>query len=452
MTYQKCSKSEGFVTADAIVAIGLAVVFASLLAAASAEARRIFDQAATRRELLDQYEAEAETIFGTDDEAVPFGNDRVEATAVVESSDKRHSVSFSRIRAYPYGQLSDAAGAPLCSTDFAGDGGRLPPYPTVKPIALPVDPLLPLTDLEVRGSIAYVSADSSVGSDPDIMAFDISDSGHPKLVSSLDTGPGLVDIAVSGRHIFAAAASTAAQLHSIIIGPGRGLSLEGMFRVPLPSATSTYPRGSAVGYEHGRAYLGTERWDGPELIVVDVSDPTTPRALGGYEVGSKVESTAVHRNIVFLATAGDPGQLERVDATDPLYLARDGSAAFSGSGRQAGRIASIFEDTLVLGRTSGGFDIRSDHELFSWASSTDIASPTASANIPGGVYGAVADRSRIYVATREMDKEFRIFDRKLATTTTRTVSLPVAPQALTCYLDRLYLLAHTAPVIYEISL
>ena len=79
------------------------------------------------------------------------------------------------------------------------------------------------------------------------------------------------------------------------------------------------------------------------------------------------------------------------------------------------------------------------------------SSPPYSRNIPGGVYGIVADRHRIYAATRTVNQEFSIFDRTLASSTASYYQLPVAPQTITCDEDRLYILSHTAPVIYEVS-
>ena len=148
-------------------------------------------------------------------------------------------------------------------------------------------------------------------------------------------------------------------------------------------------------------------------------------------------------------------QLRTIDISDqtrPLL-----KSAFSPSGwqRQEGKTLAYFEDSPDLGRTSGGFDIATDHELFDWrlASGTpDIAAVLPdSVNIPGGVYGIVADRRHIYAATRNVNQELAIFESSLSTTTATYQSLPVAPQTIVCDGNKLYILAHTAPVIYEIT-
>ncbi len=63
----------------------------------------------------------------------------------------------------------------------------------------------------------------------------------------------------------------------------------------------------------------------------------------------------------------------------------------------------------------------------------------------------VADRRHIYAATRDVDHELTVFDLGLSSTTASYYALPVAPQTMACDQDRLYILAKTAPVIYEIK-
>jgi hypothetical protein len=107
-----------------------------------------------------------------------------------------------------------------------------------------------------------------------------------------------------------------------------------------------------------------------------------------------------------------------------------------------------FEDDVGFGRTAGGFDIQTDKELFMWPNGT--TSPLEE-NIPGGIYGLVMGRSNILAITHGTDKELAIFSRDLSSSTARYYPLPVLPQAITCDLDRVYILAKTAPVIYEIA-
>jgi len=61
------------------------------------------------------------------------------------------------------------------------------------------------------------------------------------------------------------------------------------------------------------------------------------------------------------------------------------------------------------------------------------------------------DRGHVYAATRWVDHEFAVFDRALGSTTASYYPLPVAPQAMACDGGRIYVLAGTAPVIYEVT-
>jgi hypothetical protein len=74
-----------------------------------------------------------------------------------------------------------------------------------------------------------------------------------------------------------------------------------------------------------------------------------------------------------------------------------------------------------------------------------------SVDILGGVYGIIADRSYFYIATRQLGNELQIYNHDLSTTTSKKISLPATPQMMTCDGDNLYVLAATAPVIYQIS-
>jgi hypothetical protein len=218
---------------------------------------------------------------------------------------------------------------------------------------------------------------------------------------------------------------------------------------------------SSIFFDRNKIYLGTEKWDGDEFSIIDVSDPLQPAKIGGFETGSKINDIFVRDGTAYIADS-DQNQMRVVDVREPSAIQIIGSFSPSGWSRQEGKTLSYFEDSFGFGRTSGGFDITSDHEAFSWATTSAAAgSPPVvfysdpyayhSINIPGGVYGMVADRSHAYLATRQVNKEFDILNRDLSTSTATYYPLPVAPQTLTCDGDYLYILAATAPVIYEIS-
>lgn len=453
-------RSRGILLIDILVAFSLTALFIVIMNNSSIEAREIFETAKIREQALGLFR----------DVSHPFewyGNDMAETISNISvgaSQNPKDQLIFHKIRGLNNrnyfeeinsGSNLDIGGPPICSVNFDNSTSI---NLEINPILLTLDPSLPLTDLEVRNGIAYISADSTVSADPDLFIFDIKDPQNVRLISSLNTGPGLSSITLAGRRIYASAPSTAGQLHIIRLDSLDHPILENRYRLSLPYATATPALGSAIFYQSGQVYLGTEKWDGEEFNVIDLSNPLAPTKLGGYEIGSKVNDIFSYRGLTYV-TGSSHDQLLVFDSTDPASSDPAGSVmlnlvqTFSPSGweRQEGKIISFFEQKLGLGRTSGGFDLSSDHEAFVWATtSTSTLASFSSLNIPSGVYGFLQDRSYIYLATRQLNKEFQIWDQNLSTTTA-TFSLPIAPQTMTCDIDSIYILANRAPFIYKIT-
>jgi hypothetical protein len=451
----------------------MGTIFISIILTSSFEMRDLFERAKSKKLLLDKFENSTSTKLTV---TKLFGNDMLEKNIEIQSDDYTEdglntsryvkSILFTSITPRFPDNGASSVGTPFCSTDFIKNNiiglslyGKVNyRNVNVEAIVLPIDPLLPLTDIEVRNGIAYISADSTKSTDPDIFIIDIQDKNQPEILSSLNTGPGLSAVAVAGKRIYASSASTAYQLHTIYMNNLNSLSLENKFALALPFATATRSFGSSIFYRNGFIYLGTEKWDGDEFSIIDVHDPMTPSKIGSFEIGSKINDIFVTDQYVYLADS-DELQFRILDienATNPIL---HNSFSQSGFNRQEGKIVSNFENDIVFGRTSGGFDIVKDHELYSFAStsSTTLAQFT-SLNIPGGLYGSISDRNFHYLATREIDKEFQILRKadlsknlfENSTSTKNIFSLPVAPETMTCDGDNLYILAHLSPVIYHI--
>ncbi len=491
----------GMIIVDALLALSLSVLFIAIIASSSLGARQIFDSAHIRSVLLDAYQSHAadfnemmpyesreltyasttDSLAGTAIKAIAkwYGNDRIETDITVGYADVNGNLAttspimtFVQVRAFPFADQSDPAGTPLCSPDF-GSNASVGSYeylkgipiiaPVITPITLPINPLLPLTDLIIRNGIAYVSTNSNVASDPDLQIVDIHDVNHPVLLSSLNTGPGIAAIALAGNHVFAAAESTAAQLHVIRINSLTSLTLAKKYKLPLPQASTSPPVASSIFYDRGTVYLGTNKWDGQEFSAIDVSSPEDPVKAGGFETGTQINGIFVRNGVAYVADA-DQNQLRVLDVSDKINPRLAYSFSPSGWQRQEGKSVVSFEDALRFGRDSGGYNIPTDYELFSWPAIPSLppigmsgtpgiptSSPPYFKDISGGIYGIVSDRDRIYAVTRTVGQEFAVFDRALASSTASYYQLPVAPQTIACDENRLYILSHTAPVIYEVS-
>ena len=473
MIFRKYYKNNGIIILDILIALALAALFIAIIATASIDAHSIFDNAKDRNLLLKEYEAGI-GISST----ILYGNDHFQTN--IENISTSSKTRFSQIKMNTYSDLLDKAGTPLCAVDFVNKnivGSYIFDYTSnfiksnsitasITPILLPINPLLPLTDLEVRNGIAYIGIDSSTASDQDFLIVDIKNSDSPKIVSSINTGPGIISIALAGKRIYAGAPSTAAQLHIIRLDGLNNLILEKKYKLPLPYATATAPLSSSIFYSNNYIFLGTEKWEGEEFNIIDVTDPLVPFKVGGLEINSKVNDILVQDNLAYIAS-GNQEQLLVVDIRNLEQPIIKEIFSPSGSSRQDGKVISSFENVLNFGRTSGGYNIIGDHEAFGWLqnpfidfdiSSTTITHSTSSLesinsksiDIPGGVYGIISDRSNIYLATRQINKEFQIFNHNFEASTSIGYSLPIAPQMMTCDGDKLYILAHTAPIIYKI--
>jgi len=432
---------------DIMLALALSALFVAVIAQAYLVAGNIFERARDRRVLIDNYQSGLGVVNQNS-----YGNDLIENNITLDY------LVFTAIRRPVLPNLIVSTGTPLCSADFRNNKiigsfeGLFPAIqqPLIRRIILPINPSLPLTDLEVRNGIAYISTDSATASDPDIIIADIRHPDSPSILSTLNTGPGLVSLSIVGKRIFAAAASTLAQLHIIRLDRLESPILERTYRLPLPYATATLPWGSSIFSRFDRVYLGTEKWDGQEFSIIDIQNPLAPIKIAGMEIGSRVGDISVNNSLAYIASAHFP-QLRVIDIADPFRPFLLSLLTPSGWERQEGKVLSMFEGALGFGRTVGGFNIAKDHELFSWPalSSASLDAPF-SLDIPGGIYGLVMDKNHTYVATRQAGRELMIFNRSLVSTSSEIYSLPAFPRTLTCDGDHLYILDAAMPKIYEI--
>ncbi|MFA6459067.1 MAG: hypothetical protein WCV79_01555 [Candidatus Paceibacterota bacterium] len=461
----KKNNQKGIILIDILMALSLAALVLISLGIITENAHSVFVRAKERNKLLDEYRNSSSIVYVSKRK---YGNNLMESQISVSNASGTDStsrfiqlVNFTSVNSLESSQNADLSGSPLCTPDFfrsnvVGSYQREGSYiPLIREIVLPVIPGIPLTDLEVRNSVAYISADSSSASDPDLYIFDLKGGGNPTLLSSINTGPGISSFVISGKRVYAAARSTAAELHIIRLDSLTSPTLENKYRLLLPYATATAPFGSSIFINNKYIFIGTEKWDGEEFAVLDVQNSINITKLSGWETNSKINSVYYSDGFIYLASS-DQKQLRVLKIDEQRNITEVGSFSPSGWQRQEGKNVSIFEDGVSFTRTSGGFDLVSDHELFSFAStsSTTLSFPV-SINIPGGVYGAVQDRYNTYASTRDINREFRIF-RSLPSegsqfASSTSYSLPIAPQSMTCDNDKIYILSHSSPTIYEIT-
>jgi hypothetical protein len=261
------------------------------------------------------------------------------------------------------------------------------------------------TDVEVRNNIVYLSADSSVSSRGDLFIFDTNDVNSIKLISSINTGPGVSALEVVGPYVYTAQASTINQLQILDIHDRYNPKLISQIKLPLPTSSTTPPFASSIHYSKGYIYLGTEKWNGYELSIVSVQDPYNPMVVGGFETNTLINDILAIDNKVYLASS-DEKQMRVLDVSNPSNPILINSFSPSGWQTQEGKILESFESAIALGRTVGGFNVQVNHELFIFPTST----PMKSKDIAGGVYGLLLRDKYVLTLTHNNGKEFQVFD------------------------------------------
>lgn len=290
------------------------------------------------------------------------------------------------------------------------------------------------TDIEARNGIVYLTADSSVSSASDFYIFDARAS-PAQIVSSINTGPGLSALTVAGPYVFAASKSAINQLQVIDISNRQSPVLTVKIKLPPPLASSTMPFATSIYYDKGRIYLGTEKWDGNEFSVFDVSNPAAPNYIGGYKVGSIVEDIFVNDGFAYIATP-EINQMRVLNVADPSSISLVGTFTASGWQTQEGKTLSFFEDRLALGRTVGGFNVATNHEIFMFSTSSPL-SKEFSHDIAGGVYGILLRPPYVYLATHSLGHEFQIWDTNLSNKVV-DFSLGFNPASISCDVRTIY--------------
>lgn len=474
---------KGSMLIDLIIALFLASIFVAVIANNTSTAKEIFEQSKIRLEHIDEFEKHQDLISNVKPRAVlalstttkissqHYGNLFYKNSISFESATTS-TIGFDILVPQNTATEIPVNSTPFCAVNFANSQtiGSYERYlqenkinsenslalltPNIRKIHLPIDSNLNATSLLVKNNLAYITFDSVIQNDPDLIMMDLS-SDEATIIDFINTGPGLLDLVLVGKYIYAVAPSTVGQLHIIMQSSQRKFSLVGRYRLPLPFATATPPVGSSLAYSSDQIYLGAEKWSGDELNILDIKDRENPTKVSGFEIDSKISSVYPIENLVYI-TASNIYQLSLLDISNssPILL-----TTFSPEGwqRQDGKAISLFEDKLKFGRTSGGFDMVNEYEYFDFASSstTTLASYVAT-NYKGGVYDVIQDQIFSYFISRETDHEFSIVidgvDRsQISSSIDRTISLPIIPQKMTCDQDKIYILAKQSPFIYEIS-
>lgn len=309
------------------------------------------------------------------------------------------------------------------------------------------------TAVTARNGFIYETVNSSTQSSLDFFIIDATNPAMPKLVSFLNTGPGLASLAVAGHYAYVANESSLSQLQVIDIEDRTRPVIAATLKLPLPQASTTLPHAASIFYKDDLIFLGTVKWSGDEFNIIDVTNPRSPVYLGGFDTDTLVNAIYATSSYAYVADA-DADQMRVLDVSDPTHIALVSGFSPAGSAVLEGKtfaVADMAESTntmLYFGRAGGGFNNPNYYKLFAFDLSHDpsAVNPIHTIDIPGGVYGIVVSSGYVFLASGnggscnvggDTGGCIQIWRSDLSAML-YSLSLPAVPVSLSCDHDRLY--------------
>jgi Tfp pilus assembly protein PilE len=174
------------------------------------------------------------------------------------------------------------------------------------------------------------------------------------------------------------------------------------------SASGSFPQGWRVHLYDRVAYVVTRDTTGPELHIIDVSNPVVPDEFGsGTELSTSVYGLLVRdqfsggsvRRFLYLATTHDSEEVRVFDVTDPFAVSEVVGARTDLPGSKDGRSLHLHGTTLLVGLESGSGD-----DLYALDASDPLSAAgglpvLGSAEIGGTPLSIRASGSRAFLAT-----------------------------------------------------
>lgn len=283
------------------------------------------------------------------------------------------------------------------------------------------------TDLVVKRRMVYLTTNPAASNKDDFYIIDAKEPLSPQKISSINTGTGLVGVAVgdNAEYAYVASVSTVNQLQIIDISDPKAPFIASQLALKnMLDQADCKGEGKSIHYKDGRVYLGLSKdVNCPEFNVIDVSDPSSPQQIAAWEAGAQITDIKVDNNRAYLAL---PYSSEE-DETQPikgnlivLDISNLGNIGviknFSAKNKndnsivinQPGESVFLDGDLLYFGRSVGGVNNVNNHELFIFdrhslqlKGSVDIGS-SVNAVIPRGGF--------LFMATSAPNLGFQIWN------------------------------------------
>lgn len=262
-----------------------------------------------------------------------------------------------------------------------------------------------LTDLDAQGNILVVSTDDASAASPDLFIVDITDPGQPQLLSSIDTGPGIAAIQLVGQMVFAANTSTVGQLQVIDLANKQSPQL--MAQVQLASSGADGMRGKSLYVISNTVYVAMEKNLASELYVVDIANVAAPQIRGSFETSTQINAIIVDQSLAYIATPTQK-QLRVLDVGNPGNIVELKSFSATGYQVQDGRSLDVIAGKIIFGRTVGGFNNPSNHELFHLEDNSSITK-LFSVDLAASARSIFWRDGFVFVGTNDVFKEWQVW-------------------------------------------
>ncbi|TAK04690.1 hypothetical protein EPO33_01705 [Patescibacteria group bacterium] len=176
------------------------------------------------------------------------------------------------------------------------------------------------TDIAVKLPYAFVSGVAASASKPDLFVFDVSNPAAPTLVTSVDIGSGGINsLSLSGNTLYAAS-------------PNDGKELI-VFDVTTPTSTASIGSVNMSGSANALSVLASDGWvavgraegSSSEIVIYSVSNPASPVVEASYGISGDINDFAVSATNLYAVSESASQDITTIDMTDPANPSLVGS-------------------------------------------------------------------------------------------------------------------------------